>query len=509
MSKKTKSIVSTTIVITILTMCFKLLGFVKQAVVAYFFGTTFYTDVYYLAFNFVGMLGSAFIRAITISMVSIYTNCLIQKGKDEASKLISACLEILVPVVLAVMLLAYALTPQIAHMLAPDYTPEKALLLQHYLQLCFPFFLFAVVTLVWTTMFDANKDFVAGRTESFTTSVTTILCCIFLHGVLQAGTTLVIAQYCSYVIFGLFLIIRGRRYFKFTLVPLRDVPEIKTVLLTAIPLFIGNSVSQINKIVDGALAAGLGDGKATSLSNSAMLEDFVTVILVNNVVDVLYVNFSIYTANKDYDKLVEIMKKAINIMICIMIPITIVTCICSREIVSIAYERGAFGAESVDMTKAALVGYAAGFASMGIRDIILRGLYSFKNTKTTMITGIISVLINIVLSIVLSHNMGIMGITLASSISLTVNFLINSQMLKRHIPNYHITSHIPVLLKQIPAVVYTLAVVLLVKHYVSGNIIVFLLSAILGLGGYGLILMFMKVEEVDYIKEKLLAKLKR
>ena len=141
MSKKTKSIVSTTIVITILTMCFKLLGFVKQAVVAYFFGTTFYTDVYYLAFNFVGMLGSAFIRAITISMVSIYTNCLIQKGKDEASKLISACLEILVPVVLAVMLLAYALTPQIAHMLAPDYTPEKALLLQHYLQLCFPFFL--------------------------------------------------------------------------------------------------------------------------------------------------------------------------------------------------------------------------------------------------------------------------------------------------------------------------------------------------------------------------------
>ena len=82
MTKKTKSIVSTTIVITILTICFKLLGFVKQMVVANFFGTGPEMDAYSVAFNFVGMLSSAFIRAITISMVSIYTNCLVNKGKE-------------------------------------------------------------------------------------------------------------------------------------------------------------------------------------------------------------------------------------------------------------------------------------------------------------------------------------------------------------------------------------------------------------------------------------------
>lgn len=507
MSKQTKGIVGTTLVITILTLCFKALGFVKQAVVAYYFGTTFETDIYYVAFNFVGSLSSAFIRAITISLVSIYTHCLVQKGRVEASKLLSACLELLVPIVLVVLLLAYMLTPQIAGVLAPSYSPERSLILQSYLKICYPFFLFAVVTLVWTSMMDANKDFVVSRTESAITSITTILCCAILYNVL-AVSSLVVAQYISYIIFGLLLLIRGRQYFKFGFVKFKDVPEIRTVLLTALPLFIGNSVSQVNKIVDNSLSTGLGAGNASALNNAVVLEDFVCVILVNNVVDVLYVNFSTYTTEGNFEKLIDTMRKAINTMICIMLPITIVTCMCSKEIVTIAYARGEFNANSVAMTSAALIGYAIGFTSSGVRDIILRGLYSFKNTKGPMITGFFAVGANIIFSIILSHFIGILGISIASSISLTVNFLINSQMLKKHIPDYKFTVHLPVLLKQIPSVAFVIATVFVIKHFVTSNLLTFVLSAIIGIGGYGLILMAMKIEEVDIIKDKVFSRIK-
>lgn len=506
MSKQTKSIVSTTLVVSILTLCFKLLGFVKQMVIAKVFGTVFETDAYNVAFNFVGMLSSAFIRAITISLVSIYTHCLVQKGKDAASRLMSACLEILVPVVLMVLLVVYMITPFIAGVLAPKYTPDQSLVLQSYLRICYPFFLFAVVTLVWTSLMDANKDFVVSRTESFVTSVTTIGCCIFLNSIL-AVKSLVVAQYLSYIIFGTLLLIRGRRYFKFTFVNILEVPEIRFVLATALPLFVGNSVSQINKIVDNALSTGLGEGNASALTYSVTLEDFVIVILVNNVVDILYVNFSTYIAEGNFDSLIATMKKAINIMICMMLPITIVTCLCASNIVSIIYERGKFDGASVAMTSAALIGYALGFASMGVRDIILRGLYSFKNMKGPMITGIIAVAVNILFSVILSRFLGIMGITVASSISMTVNFIINSQMLKKHLPNYNFLAHIPVLLKQIPSIAFSLVVIMFIKAHVSNNILVFLLSAVIGITGYGLILLLMRIEEVDYIKAKVLAKL--
>ncbi|MCR5416960.1 MAG: polysaccharide biosynthesis C-terminal domain-containing protein [Pseudobutyrivibrio sp.] len=475
---------------------------------AYYFGATFETDIYYVAFNFVGTLSSAFIRAITISLVGIYTHCLVQKGKDAASKLLSACLEVLLPIVLVVLLLAYILTPHIARALAPAYSPEESLILQSYLRICYPFFLFSVVTLVWTSLLDANKDFVASRTESFITSTTTILCCVVLYST-QAVTSLVIAQYLSYIIFGTLLLVRGKKYFDFTFVKFQDVPEIRKVLYTALPLFVGNSVSQINKIVDNSLSTGLGHGNASALSYAMVLEDFVSIILVNNVVDILYVNFSTYTAEGNYEKLADTMKKAINIMICIMIPITIITCFCAKDIVAIAYYRGSFTWRDVLMTSAALIGYAIGFTSMGVRDIILRGLYSFNNTKGPMITGFFAVGFNIIFSIFLSRYIGIMGISIASSISLTVNFLINSRMLKKHMPNYKFSVHFPVLLKQLPAAAYAVIVVLIIKSLTSSFFFAFVLSAVFALAGYMLILFAMHIEEVDYMKEIIMSKLHR
>ncbi len=505
-SLKNKSIVTTTIIITICTIAFKLLGFVKQAVVAYFFGTTFETDTYYVALNFVGSLSSAFIRAITISLVSIYTQCLIQKGKEASCKLISACLEILVPIVCAVLLLAYMITPQIAHMLAPAYTPEQSIVLEQYLRICYPFFLFAVVTLIWNSLMDANKDFVVSRSESFITSLTTIVCCVALYNV-QAVTSLVIAQYLAYFIFGALLLIRGRRYFKFTFTKLSEVPEIKIVLYTAIPLLIGNSVGQINKIVDNSVSTGLGAGNASALSYASVLEDFVSIILVNNVVDILYVNFSEYTATGDYDRLKSTMRQALNVMVCLMVPITLITCLCSKEIVSIAYLRGNFTNDSLIMTSAALTGYALGFTAQGFRDIILRGLYSFKNTKGPMITGFFAVGTNVFFTILLSKLWGVFGVAIATTFSYLVNFAINSHMLKKHIHDYRFSQHIPTLLKQIPSSIVLIAIIFFFKHFIDSAFFVFVLSAGFGLIAYYIILKFMKIEEVDIMFEKVLAKL--
>ncbi|QFJ53963.1 murein biosynthesis integral membrane protein MurJ [Pseudobutyrivibrio xylanivorans] len=508
MTKKKQSIIATTAVISALTLCFKALGFVKQAVIAYYFGTTFETDIYNVAFNFVGMLGSAFIKSITLSIISIYTHTLVNKGKEAASKLISACLEILLPVVLVVMLLSYGLTPYIAKMLAPSYTPSESLLLQHYLHICYPFFIFAVITLIWTSLMDSNKDFVVSRTESFITSTVTIISCVLLYRTL-AVSSLVVAQYISYIIFGSLLLIRGRRYFKFTITKISEVPEVKTVLLTALPICIGGSVNQINKIVDNSICTGLAFGAATALTLAVSLEDFVCNVLINNVVDILYVNFSNYTAEGNKEKLNSTMRFAVNSMICIMIPITIITCMCSREIVAIAYRRGNFDERSLVMTSAALIGYAVGFTSSGVRDIIIRVLYSFKDTKRPMITGFFAVAANILASIILSRYIGIMGVSIASSISLTVNFFINSHMVKTHIPDYNVHQFLPTLLKQIPGSLVLMLIIYEIKHFFTGNLVIFLLSTFIGLSVYGVILLGLKIEEVNMIKQRVLAKIKK
>lgn len=505
MSTKNKSVLTTTMVVASMTLGFKLLGFIKQAVVAYYFGTTFETDIYNLAFTFVGTLTSAFVRAISISMVSIYTHTLIQKGKEAASRLICACLEFMLPIAPVILLFTYMFTPLIAKMLAPSYTPDQSILLQHYLRICYPFFIFSIFTMVGTALMDSNKDFVISRTESFFVSTVTILCCVLLYST-QAVTSLVIAQYLSYILFISLLFFRSRRYVNYAFVKFREVPELKVILVAAIPVFIGNSVFQINKIVDGSISSGLGHGNATALAYAVVLEDLVINVIINNVVDILYVNFSTFAAEGNTDKLSKTMNSAINAMICIMIPISIITCLCSREIVSIVFFRGKFNENSLVMTSAALIGYGVGFISAGVRDIASRALYAFKNTKGPMVTGFFSVAVNVFFSITLSKYIGIMGVAVASSISLTVNFIINSLMLKKHIPEYSLLRFVPVLFKQVPGSAALILIILGIKRYVSSNMLTFLLSAVIGLSVYGFILTLMKIDEIDKIKYRVVNK---
>ncbi|SFN77931.1 putative peptidoglycan lipid II flippase [Pseudobutyrivibrio sp. UC1225] len=506
MTKKTKSVLATTVMIACMTLSFKILGFVKQSVIAYYFGTTGETDAYNLAYTFVGTMTSALVRAISISMVSIYTHTLIQKGKDAASKLICACLEFMLPIAPFILLLVYMLTPVIAKILGPAYTPSETAVLKHYLYICYPLFVFSIFTMVGTALMDSNKDFAVSRTESFFTSTVTIICCILLYST-QAVTSLVIAQYLSYFLFITLLFIRSRRYVNFQFVRFKDVPELKVILTAALPVFIGNSVFQINKIVDGSISSSLGEGNATALAYAIVLEDLVINVIVNNVVDVLYVNFSNYAAEGNTKKLSETMTSAVNAMICIMAPISIITCLCATEIVTIVFKRGQFDETSVAMTSAALIGYGVGFISAGVRDIASRGLYAFKDTKGPMYTGFFAVACNIFFSILLSRYIGIMGVTLASSIFLTVNFIINSFILKKYIPDYSLLVYIPVLLKQLPGAIVLVLIIYFFKNTFSSNILIFGLSAVVGLTMYFVILTFMHINEITLIKEKLIAKL--
>ena len=123
-----------------------------------------------------------------------------------------------------------------------------------------------------------------------------------------------------------------------------------------------------------------------------------------------------------------------------------------------------------------------------------------------MITGFIAVAANIASSIILSRFIGIMGVSIASSICLTVNFLVNSKMLKKHMPDYTLLQFLPTLLKQIPGSIVLVLVILGIKMLTDNVYITFMASAVLGLGIYGIILLGMKIEEVNLIKEKVLSK---
>ena len=509
MKEKAKSLTKSAALVTLMVLGFKVLGFIKQSVVAFYFGATAETDAYFTAYGFVSGISDALIGSLSISVVALYTQTRIQEGKEQAAKLINALICMAFPTLILLAGILFAASPLCARILAPAYDSEGLSTVSEYIRILVPFLLFVAIQFTLTAVLDSHKSFFVSRMESFFYSVSVILSCVFLSGIFGVKS-LVLARYASGVGFCLLIIISAGKFHKFFLAnPIKN-PLTKTILLTALPLFIGNSVLQINEIVDKAIASGLGEGATSALYYCQVLEQFVSRVAIATIGNVLLASFAENVAKKENDKVVSILKKAINIILCFLAGVSVITIFCARDIVEIVFFRGNFTIEAVDLASVALIGYAIAFAAVAVRELSARGLYAFQDTKHPMITSIIAIALNITLSIILSRFMGLFGIALATSISAMAGMVINALFLKKHIPEYKYLYHGVTFLKCIPGLIVLAILCFVIQRFiVTGPIVRFAVATVLGFAIYIPILYLMGISEVRQYVSLGLKKLRR
>lgn len=483
--------------VTAMVLLFKILGFVKQAFVASYFGATEATDIYFLANGFVLAVSEAIVKALGVSIIAVYTNLRITKGREAAAKLVNGLLTAFMPAFLGLALLLILFAPKFAHLLAPSFSGESFSELVRYTRILSPILLFTCFETILAGVFDSYKSFFIPRLQSLIYSLAVIAACVFLSKPFGVSA-LVIGQYASSAVFIAVLIIKIRNYHSFALVRIDEVRELKSIFHTAVPLIIGNSALQINQIVDNTIASGLSAGAASALSYCQVLEQFVSNIMIVNIGNVMFANFAEFVAKGEKNKIKDTLAKAIDLLICILVGVSVVTVICAEDIVSIVYYRGNFTREAVYLTAAGLIGYAIAFVAVAVRDLSVKCLYAFQDTRAPMIACVAAVLVNIILSITLSRFLGILGITLATSISAALGMIINALFLKKYINDYDFGSHLMTLLKCLPAAAF-LALVCKCLQSVEGlsSIGRFFLCAVPGLMIYMLLLYGFRIAAVN------------
>ncbi|MGN0025702.1 MAG: murein biosynthesis integral membrane protein MurJ, partial [Clostridium sp.] len=119
----------------------------------------------------------------------------------------------------------------------------------------------------------------------------------------------------------------------------------------------------------------------------------------------------------DKEGFLKYLNKSIVTICLFLVPITFGVMFLSNDIVRVIYERGKFESNAVILTSMALFGYSIQLPFAGVRDILNSSLFSMKKTKVTTINGVIGVIVNIILSITLSKFFGVLGISIATSVS--------------------------------------------------------------------------------------------
>jgi len=396
-----KSIIYSSVMVTIFTIVIKLIGLLKHTIIASNIGASYETDAFYVATGVIGHLSLFLFSALSISLLSMYSEKKECEGKKVANNLISSVFKVFIPISILITILFYSFAPLVAHALAPSYEGEALSKLIYYVRIMSFSFIPCCYNLIANVVLEEEKIFIPGRCRDLFQNLFVLLAALFLYDKFGLDI-LVISFLFASIAQAILVTFKIKKIYKFEFFKDSNYKLIKKLLIISLPLLIGNAVYEINDIVDKQISTGLGSGLASLLTYGATLNEIVTGVIISSISIVLFANFASHVAKKEYNKIEEELILVMDIFVMILIPVMIMFIIDGYDITKLFFGRGKLNDSELINIYYVLIGYSIGFIFQAFRANLVKVLYAFQKTKSTMYNGIISIVVNIALSIFLS-----------------------------------------------------------------------------------------------------------
>lgn len=480
---KSNHIVRSVFSVTGLIILSKLMGFVKQMVVANQFGTTIETDLITLSEGFIGNIQYLLVQALVTSFISVYIHTR-ERDEEHASRFAMDTIKAFTMVAAGVTAVVCLGAPWIARLIAPSYSTELSHALAGYLRIFSPLLILFVWIAVFQALLTANKRFVPGEMVNFNQSAIIIVLVLAFHKTL--GVNVLALAFFAYTMWNtVYLGVLSRRDWRLASGNPFANETVRQLLRMIVPLLLGYSIVYVNQMVDKILVSGLDAGTVTALGYAAVLSNLVTTFIAS-FGSILFSYVTTRISQGQHRQAAELSSWTASILMLLFLPISILTILCAEDIVTIVFARGAFGADSVRTAALALTGYAFTFVPMVLREVYSRFQYGYQDSRRPMVNSSIGIAANIALSIALCPRFGVLGVTFASSVSVCICGILNLLSARRH----NVFLRPALLLRQLPllaaggAVCALIAVWGLRNWAESAPLVRFILVTICGIGGY-------------------------
>lgn len=494
--KKNNTIIGSALLVMIVMLASKCMGFIRQVVIADTYGANSVTDIYFISSEFMLGLSGALLASLTTALITIYIDVLVKKSREDANAVASKMLTLFLFAGGLFILLTNIFMPFIAKILAPSYNAELMLQLIKYLRIFSVTFIFTAFQSIYAAVLNANNSFVPGKLYGIVYNPIAIISMLLFADKIGINA-LVFSYFVGNIVQTLLLKYLCKDTFHFRPSVNFADKHLKQLILLSLPLLISNIFIQMNNIIDKAICSLLGEGIASDYSYAFTLEQFVSATITSTLSLILLSHYAKYAAENNTKMLVKTFKESLCGLILLLAPITLISCTMSYDIVSIVYLRGEFSQTAAVYTSQALIGFALGFALVAIREMYIRVHLSFQNTRMPMIANIASVFLNAVLSIVLAKFIGIFGISLATSLSVILAIIMLNKSVKGYIPDFRFFSMAKLIIKVSSACAVSFFVIMISKNIpVSNTMIRFLTSAVSGIIVYILTLILLQCDEL-------------
>jgi putative peptidoglycan lipid II flippase len=500
----------TALIVMMITIISKILGFGREIVLSYYYGASTISDAYIVSITIPSVIFGFIIIGLSAGYIPILTEVQ-NNNKEYLNKFTSNVINSLIIICTIIVAIGFVFTDELVFAFASGFDTRTLYLTKLFTRISlFSIYFTGISTILSGYLQVKNKFFI-------TTLVGIPLNIIVIISIgLSTKTDITFLAYGFVLAWVMKTVIMipwiSKNDYKYSFFLDFKSEYIIKLGKNALPVILGISVNEINVLVDRTLASRISVGGISALNYASKLNGFIQGIFVLSIVTVMYPLMSNLFSKGDREGSKTLLRDIITGINLLIIPITIGAILFSNQVISILFERGAFDYKAVELTSLALIFYSTGMLGFGLREILTRTFYSMQDTKTPMINAAIGMTLNIILNIILSRYLGIGGLALATSIAATFTTILLFISLRKKIGPFGMKQISISFLKILFASSIMGLFAKLSFNYLTVSLsqnLSLLLAIGIGAVSYFVIIYFMKIEDVDVIVGAIKKKLGR
>ncbi len=406
------------------TLVSRILGFIRDMVMAWFFGAGMVSDSFLVAFRIPNLLRRLFAEGtLSLAFVPVFTDTIADKGKEEAFVMARCAMRILAIILVVLTIAGIAAAPWLVRLMAPGFTGGKYELTVLLTRIMFPYVFFVCMVALCMGILNVLGHFAAPAISPALLNIGMISGMLIIAprlsvpvlglaiGVLAGGAAQLALQIP-------FLIKKGVKIFGAA--PWMH-PGLKRIAVLMGPAVYGAAVYQVNIFISTLLASLLPEGSVSYLYYADRLVQFPLGIAGVSLAIAVLPSLSRQATANDTKGFSETFAHSMVLMSFIMLPAAIGLIMLREPIIRLLFMRGAFSPQDVEKTASALFYYSIGLWAFAAVRVNTSAYYALKDTKTPVNAATLSIVANILCCLALMGPLGHSGLALATTISSIFN----------------------------------------------------------------------------------------
>lgn len=422
--------------VALMTFISRILGFLRDMVLAQVFGATAGFDAFLVAFKIPNFFRRLFGEgAFSQAFVPVLAEYRSKRTEEETREFVNRIAGTLGVALVAVTLIAELVAPLIVAVFAPGFQhdPTRFMLASHMIRTTFPYLIFICLTAFAGAILNTYGNFSVPAFTPVILNICMIACAWWLAPHFKEP---IYALGWGVTVSGLVQCWFQWPYLKKINVLPRFLwgwkdPGVRRVLKLMLPALFGVSVAQLSLLIDGFFASYLPVGSISWLYYSDRITYLPLGVIGVALATVVLPVLSRHHADESKEAYAQTLNWALRCAWLIGLPAAIALLTLAGPILATLIQHGAFSARDVVMTTRSLTAYAFGLPAFMLVKVVASAFYAQKNIKLPVKIAVVALVVNIILNFILIGPLAHAGLALSSAIASIVNVSLLWIMLKR------------------------------------------------------------------------------